>query len=82
MKNSDPSPPSSQSPSLEWLQSLAQIGSPLPNGGGCDTGGGGAGAGGGGGATSRRPQSEQSVPTTQYENSEPVPPSSQSPSEA
>jgi hypothetical protein len=47
-------------------------------GGGGGGGGGGEGSGGGG----RRPQSVQSVPRLQSEDSAPGPPSSQNPSEA
>ena len=51
-------------------------------GGGEGEGGEGSGEGGGGGEASRGPQSVQSVPRLQFENSAPAPPSSHEPSEA
>eukprot|EP00966_Prymnesium_polylepis_P230175 5326174-Prymnesium_polylepis.1 len=92
VENSEPEPPSSQSPSDAYWQSSPQW-TPAGSGGirGRGIGGGGDGAGGGGtkivpgekgGGATRKPQSTQSLPTEHVENSDPEPPSSQSPSDA
>ena len=72
--NSEPGPPSSQSPSdvNEHKASLEHS---------CRDPGGSGGGGCGDGDTVRQPQSSQSVPMEQDEYSEPAPPSSQSPSD-
>jgi len=75
--NSAPGPPSSQSLSL--AKKHVSVHAPPV----CGCGGGGEGEGGGGegegdGGTERGPQSVQSVPYTQFMNSAPGPPSSQS----
>ena len=76
--NSEPSPPSSQSPSDANAHVFTHVPEP-----------GGPGGGGGGGTlcpsqlpASRGPQSSQSWHGLHVWNSEPSPPSSQSPSEA
>jgi len=78
-----PLPPSSQSPS----EAYRHVSTHVPEPGGPGGGGGGRPEGGGGGlapqlSASRGPQSLQSVHAVQSEYSNPVPPSSQSPSEA